>query len=42
MWNRYRKLILEPGGSRDELKMLEEFLGHSPSPDALVRSLGLG
>lgn len=41
-WDRYRQLILEPGGSRDELKLMEEFLGHSPTPDALVRSLGFG
>jgi metallopeptidase MepB len=40
-WNRYRKVILEAGGSRNELKMMEEFLGHSPRLDALVRSLRL-
>lgn len=40
-WNRYRQVILESGGSRNELEMMEEFLGHSPRPDALVRSLGL-
>ncbi|KAI1446289.1 hypothetical protein F5Y02DRAFT_425955 [Annulohypoxylon stygium] len=39
-WNRYRKGILEYGGSRDELSMLEGFLGHAPSADALLRELG--
>ncbi|KAI2625005.1 hypothetical protein GGR54DRAFT_629452 [Hypoxylon sp. NC1633] len=39
-WIRYRKGILEYGGSRDELSMLEEFLGHAPSADALLRELG--
>ena len=39
-WERYRAAVLEPGGSRDELQMLEEFLGHAPSPLALIRSFG--
>jgi metallopeptidase MepB len=37
---RYRQGILEHGGSRDELKMIEDFLGHSPSPQFLLHSLG--
>ncbi|KAG6362310.1 hypothetical protein INS49_010540 [Diaporthe citri] len=41
-WDRYRRLVLEPGGSRDGLKMMEDFLGHSPTPDDLVRALRLG
>ncbi|KAI1867328.1 uncharacterized protein JN550_007059 [Neoarthrinium moseri] len=40
-WDRYRRVILEAGGSRDESKIMEEFLGHLPTPNALVRSLGL-
>ncbi|KZV76419.1 Metalloprotease [Peniophora sp. CONT] len=36
---RYRKSILEPGGSRDELVSLEEFLGRPPSSEALMRLL---
>ena len=40
-WDRYRNVILEPGGSSDGLKMMEKFLGHKPTPDALVRSLRL-
>lgn len=40
-WDRYRQVILEPGGSGDEMKIMEEFLGHHPSPGALVRSLEL-
>ncbi|KAG9252681.1 peptidase family M3 [Emericellopsis atlantica] len=38
-WERYRRGILEYGGSRDEMEMLEEFLGHHPSSDYLLRSL---
>ncbi|ROW05247.1 hypothetical protein VSDG_00437 [Cytospora chrysosperma] len=38
-WQRYRTGILEAGGSRDELAMMTEFLGHPPSPEALVRTL---
>lgn len=40
-WERYRRGILEYGGSRDELQMLQDFLGRHPSPDALLRSLRL-
>lgn len=38
-WERYRKAILEHGGSRDELKMVTDFLGHAPDPQYLARSL---
>lgn len=40
-WEKYRRGILEYGGSRDELGMLEEFLGHRPSPESLLHSLRL-
>ncbi|PMD39476.1 metallopeptidase MepB [Hyaloscypha variabilis F] len=40
-WNKFRRGILEYGGSRDELEVLEEFLGRSPTPDALLQILGL-
>ncbi|GLA14499.1 hypothetical protein BDQ94DRAFT_147969 [Aspergillus welwitschiae] len=39
---RYRRMILANGGSRDELDMLREFLGRSPSPEAYLRDLGVG
>jgi metallopeptidase MepB len=39
-WKRYRRTILEPGGSRDELKLIKEFLGRRISPEALFQSLG--
>ncbi|KAB5540212.1 hypothetical protein GE09DRAFT_1205660 [Coniochaeta sp. 2T2.1] len=38
---RYRHLILEKGGSQDEMATLVEFLGREPTPDAFYRSLGL-
>ena len=38
-WERYRRGVLEYGGSRDELQMLHEFLGRPPNPCALLRSL---
>lgn len=38
---RYRYTILERGGSRDEMSILEEFLGRKPSPEAFYRELGL-
>lgn len=41
-WNRFRRGILEYGGSRNERReVLEEFLGHPPAGDALLQSLGL-
>lgn len=41
-WGRYRRIMLQPGGSRDETKVLREFLGRDPSKDALLKSIGLG
>ncbi|THZ06051.1 zincin [Aureobasidium pullulans] len=38
-WDRYRREILEPGSSRDELEMLESFLGHPPNPQRLLGGL---
>lgn len=38
-WERYRRGILEFGGSRDELLMLEEFLGHKPSAEYLIKQV---
>ena len=38
---RYRRMVLEKGGSQDEMKTLEDFLGEKPSTDALYQELGL-
>jgi thimet oligopeptidase len=38
---RFRDIILSNGGSRDELGMVEEFLGREPNQDAFFRSIGL-
>ena len=38
---RYRHMVLEKGGSQDEMKTLEEFLGRPPSTEAFYRELGL-
>lgn len=38
-WEKYRRGILEFGGSRDEMGMLEEFLGHKPSSEYLFSNL---
>lgn len=35
----YRKQILYPGGSRDELVSLEAFLGRPPNSDAFIKEL---
>ncbi|KAJ5420928.1 hypothetical protein N7465_003447 [Penicillium sp. CMV-2018d] len=37
---RYRKMILAPGGSQNEMTALKEFLGRSPTLDAYLRDLG--
>jgi len=37
--NRYRTSILEPGGSREELDSLKEFLGRPPNPDAFMEEI---
>uniref|UniRef100_A0A0K3C5I1 BY PROTMAP: gi/342319282/gb/EGU11231.1/ Metallopeptidase MepB [Rhodotorula glutinis ATCC 204091] n=2 Tax=Rhodotorula toruloides TaxID=5286 RepID=A0A0K3C5I1_RHOTO len=36
---RYRKEILQPGGSRDEMDSLVKFLGRKPTNDAFLKSL---
>lgn len=38
---RYRHAVLEKGGSQEEMKTLEEFLGRKPSTEAFYRELGL-
>lgn len=38
-WDQYRRGILEHGASRDELELLEQFLGHKPSAKYLLKSL---
>ncbi|KAH8894007.1 peptidase family M3 [Thozetella sp. PMI_491] len=37
---RYRQIILEKGGSKDEALMLEQFLGRKPSAEAFYQELG--
>ncbi|KAJ9481534.1 hypothetical protein VN97_g11941 [Penicillium thymicola] len=37
---RYRKMILAPGGSQNEMMALETFLGRSPTLDAYLRDIG--
>jgi metallopeptidase MepB len=38
---RYRHMVLEKGGSQDEMVTLIQFLGRNPRPDAFFRDLGL-
>lgn len=38
---RYRHVVLERGGSQDEMKTLTEFLGREPKTDAFYEELGL-
>lgn len=40
-WDRYRRGILEYGGSKNEMETMTDYLGREPGPDALLRSLGL-
>ena len=34
-------MVLEKGGSQDEMKTLEDFLGRAPSTEAFYKELGL-
>jgi len=36
----YRDLILAPGGTRDAMDYLKEFLGRDPNPDAFLEEIG--
>lgn len=38
---RYRRVILEPGGSREEAGLVREFLGREPDERAFLHSIGL-
>jgi len=38
---RFRQVVLAPGGSRDALDLVREFLGREPNNAAFIRSLGL-
>jgi metallopeptidase MepB len=38
---RYRRTVLEKGGSRDETVSLTEFLGRPPSSEAFYKDMGL-
>jgi metallopeptidase MepB len=37
---RYRRILLEKGGSQDEMLTLEQFLGRKPSSEPFFRDLG--
>ncbi|CAK7220130.1 metalloendopeptidase [Sporothrix curviconia] len=38
---RYRHMVLEKGGSQDEMKTLEQFLGRKPNGEAFYKDLGI-
>jgi Zn-dependent oligopeptidase len=38
---RYRRAILEPGGSVDGAELVRRFLGREPNNEAFLRDLGL-
>ena len=38
---RYRKIILEKGGTEDPLSLVKEFLGREPNSNAFLRNMGL-
>lgn len=37
----YRRKVLEPGGTKDAIDLLQDFLGRAPRSDAFLRKLGL-
>ena len=39
---RYRRMVLEKGGSQPEMKTLVDFLGREPKTEAFYKDLGLG
>jgi len=39
---RYRRTVLEKGGSVDEMALLREFLGREPGSRAFYEELGMG
>ena len=38
---KYRKIILEKGGTVDPLDLVKEFLGREPNSEAFLRSMGI-
>lgn len=38
---RYRNMVLKPGGSRDPMELLKDFLGREPSIEAFYEDLGI-
>jgi metallopeptidase MepB len=38
---RYRHTVLERGGSKEEMDILEEFLGRKPQTEAFYKELGI-
>lgn len=38
---RYRHTVLEKGGSKEEMTLLEEFLGRKPNTEAFYKELGI-
>lgn len=38
---RYRHMVLEKGGSQDEMTTLKNFLGREPTTEAFYKELGL-
>ena len=38
---RYRRTVLEKGGSREAMDLLRDFLGREPSTEAFYKELGL-
>jgi metallopeptidase MepB len=38
---RYRRMVLEKGGSQDEMKSLVNYLGREPKIDSFYKELGI-